>query len=89
VTATIERTTSPSNVQAYRVARPVPLVTGRATAAMDRRRPPARVELQLRGYAEYYACDDIRDTFMRDFVAAWDKVMTLDRFDLPERRRRT
>jgi catalase-peroxidase len=44
---------------------------------------------QLRGYAEYYACDDAHDTFVRDFVAAWDKVMTLDRFDLPERHRLT
>jgi hypothetical protein len=29
-----------------------------------------------------YACDDSKDTFVRDFVAAWDKVMNLDRFDL-------
>ena len=42
---------------------------------------------QLRGYAEYYACDDSTDRFVRDFVSAWDKVMNLDRFDLPERRR--
>ncbi len=37
---------------------------------------------QLRGMAEFYACDDSKDTFVRDFVAAWDKVMNLDRFDL-------
>jgi catalase-peroxidase len=37
---------------------------------------------QLRGFAEYYAQDDSKETFVRDFVAAWDKVMTLDRFDL-------
>ena len=42
---------------------------------------------QLRGYAEYYACDDSTDRFVRDFISAWDKVMNLDRFDLPERRR--
>ncbi len=36
----------------------------------------------LRAYAEVYACDDAGDKFVRDFVAAWDKVMRLDRFDL-------
>jgi catalase-peroxidase len=38
---------------------------------------------QLRALSEGYACDDAKDKFVRDFVAAWDKVMTLDRFDLP------
>ena len=37
---------------------------------------------QLRAIAEVYACDDARPAFVRDFVAAWDKVMNLDRFDL-------
>ena len=37
---------------------------------------------QLRAVAEVYACDDSQDTFVRDFVAAWGKVMNLDRFDL-------
>ena len=37
---------------------------------------------QLRGISEVYACDDSKDQFVRDFVAAWDKVMNLDRFDL-------
>ena len=37
---------------------------------------------QLRALAEVYAGDDAREKFVRDFVAAWDKVMTLDRFDL-------
>jgi catalase-peroxidase len=37
---------------------------------------------QLRAIAEVYGCDDAKDRFVRDFVAAWDKVMTLDRFDL-------
>jgi catalase-peroxidase len=37
---------------------------------------------QLRGLAEHYACDDSKETFVRDFVAAWNKVMNLDRFDL-------
>jgi catalase-peroxidase len=37
---------------------------------------------QLRGLAEVYASDDAQQKFVRDFVAAWDKVMNLDRFDL-------
>jgi catalase-peroxidase len=37
---------------------------------------------QLRALAEVYACDDANEKFVRDFVAAWDKVMNLDRFDL-------
>jgi len=37
---------------------------------------------QLRAIAEFYACDDSKEKFVRDFVAAWNKVMSLDRFDL-------
>jgi catalase-peroxidase len=37
---------------------------------------------QLRALAEYYACGDSQQAFVRDFVAAWSKVMNLDRFDL-------
>ena len=37
---------------------------------------------QLRAIAEVYACDDAQEAFVRDFVAAWNKVMSLDRFDL-------
>jgi catalase-peroxidase len=37
---------------------------------------------QLRAIAEVYGCDDGNEKFVRDFVAAWDKVMNLDRFDL-------
>ncbi len=37
---------------------------------------------QLRALAEVYAADDAREMFARDFVAAWTKVMNLDRFDL-------
>ena len=37
---------------------------------------------QLRGIAEFYACDDSKEAFVKDFVAAWNKVMNLDRFDL-------
>ena len=37
---------------------------------------------QLRAVAEVYGCQDSQDQFVRDFVAAWTKVMNLDRFDL-------
>jgi catalase-peroxidase len=37
---------------------------------------------QLRALAEVYACNDSKEVFVRDFVAAWNKVMNLDRFDL-------
>jgi len=37
---------------------------------------------ELRAIAEVYASDDASDKFMRDFVKAWTKVMTLDRFDM-------
>ncbi|MCE2559823.1 MAG: catalase-peroxidase, partial [Acidobacteria bacterium] len=37
---------------------------------------------QLRAIAEAYACDDSQEALVRDFVAAWAKVMNLDRFDL-------
>jgi catalase-peroxidase len=37
---------------------------------------------QLRAFAEVYACQDSKEKFVKDFVAAWTKVMNLDRFDL-------
>lgn len=37
---------------------------------------------ELRAIAEVYACEDGKDRFVKDFVAAWNKVMNLDRFDL-------
>jgi catalase-peroxidase len=37
---------------------------------------------QLRAIAEVYACDDSKEKFVKDFVAAWGKVMNLDRYDL-------
>jgi catalase-peroxidase len=37
---------------------------------------------QLRAFAEVYACADSKEKFVKDFVAAWSKVMNLDRFDL-------
>ncbi len=46
----------------------------------------ARVDLgsdsQLRALAEVYYCCDSKEKFVRDFVAAWDRVMNLDRFDV-------
>jgi catalase-peroxidase len=37
---------------------------------------------QLRAIAEVYGCEDSQEKFVKDFVAAWNKVMNLDRFDL-------
>jgi len=37
---------------------------------------------ELRAVAEVYACSDSKEKFVRDFVAAWNKIMNLDRFDL-------
>src|SRR5262249_48106961 len=37
---------------------------------------------QLRALGEVYACDDSKEAFVKDFAAAWSKVMNLDRYDL-------
>ncbi len=37
---------------------------------------------QLRAIAEVYACNDSKETFVKDFISAWNKVMNLDRYDL-------
>ena len=37
---------------------------------------------ELRALAEVYACEDAKEKFVQDFIAAWTKVMNLDRFDL-------
>jgi catalase-peroxidase len=61
---------------------------GRDRATGDLRWTATAVDLvfgsnsQLRAISEVYACDDAKEKFVRDFVAAWNKVMTLDRFDL-------
>jgi catalase-peroxidase len=61
---------------------------GRGRAKGDARWTASRVDLifgsnsELRALAEVYACNDAKEKFVRDFVAAWDKVMNLDRFDL-------
>jgi catalase-peroxidase len=61
---------------------------GRGRGTGEPRWTGSRVDLvfgsnaELRALAEVYACDDAREKFVRDFVAAWKKVMNLDRFDL-------
>ena len=61
---------------------------GRDRSTDEVRWTASRVDLvfgsnsQLRAVAEVYACDDGEEKFVRDFVAAWDKVMMLDRFDV-------
>ncbi|SCK05845.1 catalase-peroxidase [Streptomyces sp. WMMB 714] len=61
---------------------------GRDTATGEVKWTGSRVDLlfgsnsELRALAEVYACDDAGGKFVQDFVAAWDKVMNLDRFDL-------
>jgi catalase-peroxidase len=64
------------------------LFEGRDRATNELKWTGTRVDLifgsnsQLRAIAEVYACDDAQEKFTRDFVAAWNKVMNLDRFDL-------
>nr|WP_055502900.1 catalase/peroxidase HPI [Nonomuraea pusilla] len=61
---------------------------GRDAATGELRWTGSRVDLvfgansELRAVAEVYASDDAKEKFVKDFVAAWDKVMNLDRFDL-------
>ncbi len=61
---------------------------GRDRATGELKWTATRVDLvfgsnsQLRALAEVYGCEDSRDKFLHDFVAAWNKVMNLDRFDL-------
>ena len=61
---------------------------GRDAATGELKWTGSRVDLvfgsnsELRALAEVYASDDANEKFVRDFVAAWDKVMNLDRFDL-------
>ncbi len=61
---------------------------GRDVAAGDVKWTATEVDLvfgsnsELRAIAEVYGCDDGQEAFVRDFVAAWNKVMNLDRYDL-------
>jgi catalase-peroxidase len=64
------------------------LYEGRDRKTNDLKWTATRVDLifgshaQLRAYAEVYACSDSKEKFVKDFVAAWTKVMNADRFDL-------
>ena len=64
------------------------LFEGRDRATGELKWTGSRVDLifgsnsELRAIAEVYACEDASDKFIHDFVAAWNKVMNLDRFDL-------
>jgi catalase-peroxidase len=61
---------------------------GRGRATGEIKWTGTRVDLvfgsnsQLRAIAEVYACDDSKEALVKDFVAAWNKVMNLDRYDL-------
>jgi len=61
---------------------------GRDRATNERKWTGTRVDLvfgshsQLRAFAEVYACADAQEKFVNDFVAAWTKVMNLDRYDV-------
>ena len=63
---------------------------GRDRASGELKWTATRVDLlfgsnsQLRAIAEVYACDDAKEQFVHDFIAVWNKVMNLDRFDLAE-----
>jgi catalase-peroxidase len=64
------------------------LFEGRNRTTGELRWTASRVDLifgsnsELRALAEVYACEDAKEKFVKDFVAAWTKVMNLDRFDL-------
>ncbi|MDH3796464.1 MAG: catalase-peroxidase, partial [Flavobacteriaceae bacterium] len=64
------------------------LFEGRSRESGELKWTGTRVDLifgsnsELRALAEVYACGDAEEKFVKDFVAAWDKVMNLDRFDL-------
>ncbi len=70
------------------VSKDADVFEGRDRATGEVRWTGTRVDLifgsnsQLRALAEVYGCEDSREKFLHDFVAAWNKVMNLDRFDL-------
>jgi catalase-peroxidase len=65
--------------------------TGRGRAKGDAKWTASRADLvfgsnsELRALSEVYASDDAKEKFVNDFVAAWNKVMNLDRFDVADR----
>ena len=72
----------------WRPAQDAETFEGRDRATGELRWTGSRVDLvfgsnsELRALAEVYASDDGQQKFVADFVAAWDKVMNLDRYDL-------
>ena len=64
------------------------LFEGRDRESGEKKWTATRVDLvfgsnsQLRALAEVYACDDAKEKFVKDFAAAWNKVMNADRFDV-------
>ena len=53
-----------------------------AGQGLGRRCGDQRGGAELRAFAEVYACTDAQEKFVKDFVAAWTKVMNSDRYDL-------
>jgi len=76
------------NIQWKPTSKDADLFEGRDRATGEVKWTATRVDLvfgsnsQLRAVAEVYAQDDSKEKFVKDFIAAWDKVMNLDRFDL-------
>ena len=72
----------------WQPAGPKSVYEGRDRKTKEVRWTGTRVDLifgshsQLRAFAEVYACEDSKEKFAKDFVAAWSKVMNADRFDL-------
>ncbi|BBB91092.1 MAG TPA: catalase/peroxidase HPI [Methylomusa anaerophila] len=72
----------------WKAASDADVFEGRDRATGELKWTGSRVDLifgsnsQLRAIAEVYGCQDSQDKFLHDFVAAWNKVMNLDRFDL-------
>jgi catalase-peroxidase len=77
-----------SDVEWRRTSQTAESFEGRDRRTGEHRWTGSRVDLvfgsnsELRALAEVYACDDATEKFVRDFVATWDKVMSLDRYDL-------
>jgi catalase-peroxidase len=76
------------DMSTYWQAQPEDVFEGRDRKTNEVKWTGTRVDLifgshaQLRALAEVYACADSKEKFVKDFVAAWTKVMNLDRFDL-------
>ena len=58
------------------------IANGRTQVDRHPYRSGVRFELAASGIAEVYACGDSKEAFVKDFAAAWTKVMNLDRYDI-------